>query len=936
MSDQESNRFPLAKPLTQREQEVLILMGDGCTNREIGDQLVIAHSTVKWYVRQIYNKLGVQKRKEAIMRGRQLGLLEPADRQRLNLPPQSTVFVGRKSEVAQLIKMMVAPNNRLVTVLGPGGMGKTRLAIEVARKSAGSFPDGVFFISLASLDDPVSIVPEIANALRFTFHVRDQSEHWEIDTEKAQLLAYLGNKQLLLILDNAEHLLTSTIPSLADWKQGIEQIAAEITRRAPSVTILATSRQRLSLQGETVFPISGLQVPARRHGLDVESTESLQELAGFDAVQLFVDNAARVRRGFSLDEGNVGTVVDICNLVEGMPLGIELAAAWVALLSPVEIAEEIGRNLEFLATDAKDVPDRHRSMRSIFESTWHRLSDNERSAFQKLSVFRDGFTREAAQKVTDVSLSVLMSLVNKSLVRPNYKRRYQIHELLRQFGAEQLALQPSLEAEMRDRHCSFFSAFLQQKEPYLSGPNHRLALAEIDDELNNVRSAWRWAVSHAKLAELEQAMESLCEFFRFRGLIDEGFDAFYPASLTLGWGGFRSLEELPDRQEMFQETLHLLASDPADVKHNDHKHRVLGKVLARYDRFYCESPAQAWKACQLRQDTLKILQSGGEHEEMAWLLRYLGHVWHSPEEQQTLYQKALAIFREVDDEKGIADSLYRLGMVAISAGNYRQAEEYLQDSLEAAKSIQRQEIVLNCLMESGYLEWILGDFQTAKSRIEQAQSINEEFGYESQKARGQRVLARVALSDGNHGQAAKHLQTSVTIYEELGLQGLRVESLAEWAEVASLTGDVNTAGELAKESLAICEKLDHQAGQSLPLIVLGEVALADDDIEEARRHFHHAVKNATETWMPAYALHALEATARLLSVQGAIDQYFELTAYLLDHPASWRWTKDRVLSRLNACHDEGTPESFMTEHGSWVGESITEVTERIFGESSGK
>ncbi len=935
MSDQESNRFPLAKSLTQREQDVLTLIGDGFTNREIGDHLVIAHSTVKWYVRQIYNKLGVQERKEAITRARQLNLLEPPDRRPLNLPRQSTVFVGRKSEVAQLIKMLAAPNNRMVTILGPGGMGKTRLAIEVARNSARSFPDGVFFIPLDSLDDPLSIVPEIANALSFTFYVRDQSEHWEYDTEQAQLLAYLGDKQLLLILDNTEHLLTSAIPSLEDWKRGIEQIAAEIMRKAPSVRILATSRQRLNLKGETVFPVSGLQIPTRRRGPDVDSTNSLQELAQFDAVQLFVDNAARVRPGFSLDEDNVGTVVEICNLTEGMPLGIELAAAWMAMLSPVEIAEEIGRNLEFLATDAKDLPNRHRSMRAVFESTWHRLSDNERSAFQRLSIFRGGFTREAAQNVTDVSLSVLMALVNKSIIRPNFKGRYQMHELLRQFGAERLALQPRLEEELRNQHCSFFAAFLRQKEPYLSGPNQRRVLAEIKTELNNVRLAWKWAVKHMKLAELEQAMESLCEFFRFRGLLDEGFDAFYPASLTLGWEGFRSPEELPDRRGMFQETLHLLALDTANTKNDDHEHRVLGKVLARYDRFYCESPERAWKACQVRQDTLRILQDSGEREEMAWLLRYLGHVWYSPEEQQAIYQKALAIFREVGDEQGIADSLYRLGMGAISAGNYRHAANYLQDSLELAGSIQRQEIVLSCLLESGYLDWILGDFQIAESRIKEAQLINKDFGYASQNGRAQRVLSRLALSRGDYHQAEQLLRASLAIYEKLGLQGLRAETLADLAEVASLTDDINLARELAQGSLAICEELDHHVGRSLPLIVLGEVALADDEIEKAKRQFHRAVKNATDTWMPAYALHALEATARLMAAQGANSHYLGITVYLLNHPASWRWTKDRLLTHLNALHEETTPESFMDEHGNWVGESITSVIEKIFGGSSG-
>jgi len=864
-----------------------------------------------------------------------LGLLEPEDKRYHNLPAQPTPFIGRKAELGELVEMVTDPGSRLVTILGPGGIGKTRLAIETARAHAETFADGVFFVPLASLDDPLAILPQIANALGLSFYVRDQREHWEYDPEKEQLLAYLREKHLLLILDNAEHLLTPSAPSPEDWKQGIEKIAADILVKAPEVSLLITSREQMNLQGERVYFISGLSVPKSKqlHTANEKTTDWFRAATSSDALQLFEYSAGRVQPGFDLTPDNIEQIVDICNLVEGMPLGIELAATWSVLLPPAEIATEIRRNLDFLKSSAKNIPERQRSIRSIFESTWERLSDIEHSVFRQLSVFRGGFTREAAQAVTEVTLPVLKGLVNKSLVQYDFKRRYHIHELFRQFGAERLAQDPNLETEVRDRSCAFFAAFLRGKEPDLRGMKHRQVLEEIEVELDNVRTAWNWAVKNIKLEELDMAMESLCEFFRFRGSIDEGFDAFYPAALALGWEGFRSPGELPQRQEMFQDTLQLLRENAYSGVRNGRKLQVQGRMMARYARFYCESPGRAWKACQFRQDTLEVLSRAGMQQEMAWVLRYLGHVWFSPKEVLTLYQRALAIFREVVDENGIVDVLYRLGTVATESGEYQQAEDDLTESLSLARSIGRQDIALNCLLELGNLSWVLGDLPNAVVRIEEARSVNEEVGYVTQEARAGRILARVTLSQGDDDRAERMLQDSLKIYQDLGLKGLQAETIGELAHVVALTESFSTAKQLALESIDRCEKLEYLAGLSLPFTILGHAALIQGDLQEAEQCFHQAVKTALDAWYPAHALNALEGMVRLLNACGNPEESFRLATYIYNHPASWWWTKERLVAQLSAVETSLSPALLSDDQGTLEGQTLKDVVGEVFAKS---
>jgi DNA-binding SARP family transcriptional activator/predicted ATPase len=355
---------------------------------------------------------------------------------RHNLPSQPTPFIGRETELAALDKMFTDQEVQLVTIVGPGGMGKTRLAIACAEgqlrsvtdSKGGSQPlpsihphsDGVFFVDLAPLSDADHIVLAVSEALDIQF----DGSGGETGTSRQQLLDYLEDKGVLLILDNFEHLLPGA------------ELVSEMLQTAPGVQILVTSRERLGLRQEQLYLIPGLDFP---------DWETPDDAAKYPAVQLFLGAARRTRPDFGLVPDDLTHLTRICRKVGGMPLALELAAGWTELLPLVEIDAEIGRSLGFLETELQDVPDRHRSMRAIFDATWERLEPVERDFMQKLSVFRGGLNREAVKKMeigqdeSAVALRLLVRLVSKSLLQVNQSRnRYQVHELLRQYAQERL------------------------------------------------------------------------------------------------------------------------------------------------------------------------------------------------------------------------------------------------------------------------------------------------------------------------------------------------------------------------------------------------------------------------------------------------------------------------------------------------------------------
>jgi predicted ATPase/DNA-binding SARP family transcriptional activator len=362
-----------------------------------------------------------------------------------NLPPQPTPFIGRTEELAQITRRLEDPACRLLTLTGPGGIGKTRLALQAAinliENPAGQtmFSTGVYFVNLASVGSPDSLVTTVAEAIKFSFYSDANL--------RQQLLEYFRENKMLLVLDNFEHLLVSSEEKTID-------LVIDILAVAPAVKIIITSREALHLQEEWLFAITGLRLP-----IDDEAF-SLEE---YSAVQLFVQCAKRASPGFSFSTEQ-DCVLHICRMVEGMPLAIELAAAWLRMFPCKKIAREIEHGLDLLTTSLRNVPPRHRSMHAVFEHSWSLLSDVEKQVLRQSSVFQGGFRQEAAEQVASATFADLVALVEKSLLHRTPAGRYQLHGLLRQFSAEKLQTDPGEQEAVRHRYSHYYLTFLQQRE----------------------------------------------------------------------------------------------------------------------------------------------------------------------------------------------------------------------------------------------------------------------------------------------------------------------------------------------------------------------------------------------------------------------------------------------------------------------------------------
>ena len=411
-----------------------------------------------------------------------------------NLPIQLTDFVGRQRELDEVERLVGA--SRLVTILAPGGAGKTRLAIQTAANLSSNYRDGVFLVDLA----PVTLARDIPQTVAESVGLALGGEG-DITTE---LLRHLANDQALLVFDNVEHL-----PEAAD-------LVSDLLRTASEVTVIATSRTKLAVTGETVFNLPGLEI----------EWDSPEEALTASGVLLFIEAAMRTDSTFSLSIEDLDSVREILRSVSGMPLGILLAAAWVDALSVKEIAAEISRSLDFLESETRDLPDRHRSMRAIFDYSWALLSESDQRVFADLSVFRGGFTRTAAEEVAGATIRGLANLVGKSLlVSDRDTGRYSVHELLRQYAEEELRSHPASWSRADAAHTAFFADLAEKGEGEIVEARGQVrGLRALEEDLDNIKTALRQTLATGDAAETRRFVVGLAWLYEVRGWVKPGLD----------------------------------------------------------------------------------------------------------------------------------------------------------------------------------------------------------------------------------------------------------------------------------------------------------------------------------------------------------------------------------------------------------------------------
>ena len=699
-----------------------------------------------------------------------------------NLPPQSTPFIGRAAELAQIEQLLTNPDCRLLTLLGVGGVGKTRMALAAATQQGARFPDGICFVGLAAVGAADLLLVALAQSLGLDTVSSDL---------QVQVAAYLQPRRMLLVLDNFEHLLA-----------GAETVA-HLLHHAPQIKMLVTSRQRLQLVEEWLLPLAGLALTG---GVDS------------DAGALFLRSAQRVHTGFRAN-GQEAPIAAICRQTEGMPLALELAASWVRVMSCAEILRQMSQPLDFLKTTLRNLPERHRSIYALFDQSWRLLAPEEQRVLRGVSVFQGGWTvAEAAQVLAldeeDGSAArrpslhhLLLALVDKSLVQCDEQPRFRMHELVRQYAADQLTV--SGEAELiRQRHYNTFLQLARTADAKVRGPEVVAWFARLEAEQDNLRAAWQWALDTERFVEAAWLGIALCHTWHVRA-------RWYEVA--------KHLEQLlPHR--------HLLAPD---------LRLALLLTLYRFWRaLHTFAPVEAYAAelNQLEQASpLPLLRAA------AWF--YIANATADPNQAGRAFDLCLMLLQQADGVPGLgaeyaffADRFNLLAMTYFryalrlidETGAYAHAEKLTTESLRLFEGMGNRDMIAYPLGALGHLALLRGDLARAHRLLQEAVSIATVVGN------------RMSLGDWQ---------------PKLGI-------------VTFYLGDVVTARQILHDSLRLWLDLKNNVFLAHIYGYLAEIALSEDAWEEAAQAVAQSmVYQARLRWLDTEVVNCLWVAARLATVQ---------------------------------------------------------------------
>lgn len=692
-------------------------------------------------------------------------------------PRPVTPFVGRQQELLAVHDLLGDPGKRLVTISGPGGIGKTRLALQTAVDPSLQFRDGIYYVDLVPVSSPQLLAVTVADALALP--LKKQVDPCQ------QVLAYLADKDALLLLDNFEHLLDDV------------SFVEDLLSNTEHVKLLVTSREALNLPQEWLYALPGLS-----------ASLSMQEGEGSttEAAQLFVQQARRVRHDFSLAAEETA-VMRICQVVGGSPLAIELAAAWVKLLSCAEIVHAIRASLDFLTTTSRGIPPRHASMRAVFVQTWQYLTPDEQQVLVKLALFPGGFTIEAARQVTQTTLSVLYSLANKSLLQQTTPGRHHLHSLLRQFASEKQDAFTEVLLDAQKHYAAYYAQFLQQQETQLLGVKQKEGLDLISTEIDNVRQAWQWAV-HYQLADvIQQALPGLYAFYGTRGWFAEGIEAFHRAETALPADRTECQlvqAHLLTRQGEFYYELGQLAQAEAKLEASLQLYRQLSAATLPFSAcnllgvvYHLQGKYAA--AHQWASAALHIATDNDNLHQIALARLSLGSIAQSQgavKDSQEHFGRSLRIYRQLEYGWGIAHALRFLGTAALQQGDWVQAQQHHQESLKICRTINDQTGVALALNNLGLVAEAERKYEAAREYYEQALMVSEEDSIQIATVISLKNLGGLLYRNGHYETAYTRLRRAWQLATTAQATPLALDVVTEIAQGFLESGQEETAQQL--------------------------------------------------------------------------------------------------------------------------------------------
>lgn len=770
-----SDRF--SRPLDafkERELEILELMAQGFSNREIADQLFVTRETIRWYNKQIYSKLGTSRRVEAINLAQEMSLIgdkgDPSVTHSVQhrLPITTGPFVGRDDETAELGELLAKPDIRLLSIVAMGGMGKSRLALELGHIIQANYEHGAAFIDLTLAQKPEEVIDVTVSSLGLSVNGRQKPQDVLFD--------YCREKELLLIFDNFEHLLVGG-PLLADLL-GI----------APRVTAIVTTRERLNLQVESVWYLQPM-------------TES--------GDKLFCEVAMMMYPNLRIEEEEQSDIQRIVTLVGGLPLALILAASWVDTLSIAEIGEEIQTSLDFLSANMGDAPDRQRSMRAVFVPTWKRLGAKEQKAFMWAAVFRGGFTRQSFQEVTGASIRTLQTLVNQSLISQGHGRRFDMHPLLREYAY--LKLEEARQVnEAKQAHLRAFLAYAEAQMGRQSGLHYINALDALDMEQDNFRAALDWSLLGEATDDGVALIRVLSHFWTDRSHIREAVEYVdmairrQPERAFLyersGYYHYRlgeydtaearirkSIEvaQAPQQLDTLANSYRLMAIVQGE-NNSDHETRALiEKALALAQKigsprvianccssmgtFLYQTDAPPATALRYFQKELAIWEELGDIAGIARVI-YNMAVGYSrigdTEQARELCERSLALKRQIGDRAGIARRLSVLALWDILDEEYERARGYLVEASAISEELGEQSRLVYALNVQGIFFLIIGEYEDSKSTLNKASLIAVRLKKNAVIQSCQSNLGLLYLMQGQIESALPHIHQAIDAVRE--------------------------------------------------------------------------------------------------------------------------------------------------------------------------